>query len=130
MTNDTFVPQVRFGRVQCTVVACDGRKHQGSAVLLTGAHTGAHATLPYSGSSRLTHTLSLCSAVCAPLSRTPPYRTVTRGFTRATDFLCPLPKYVSDLERLSRYRVRTILRPAAVDDSSRVKSKPSLFYSE
>lgn len=102
--------QIRIGGVQRTVVACAGCEYQGSVVLLTSACTGAHASLPCDGSSRLTHTLSLCSAVCAPLSRTP-YRIVTRGFTRATDFLCPftytmLVRYL-ERKRLSRYRVRS-----------------------
>lgn len=63
-------------------MARNGCKYQGSIILFTGACTGAHAALPRSGSSRLTLTLSLYSAACAPLSRTS-YYNVIWGFTRA-----------------------------------------------
>lgn len=105
-----------------------GCEHQGPTILLTCARAGAHASLPCDGSSRLTHTLSRCSAVCAPLSRTP-YYTVTRGFTRATDFLCP---FTYTYTTLVRYLERKRLCLGTEYDPSRpyVKRTENLFYSE
>lgn len=92
--------QIRTGRIQRTVVAGSGCQHQGSTILLASTRSGAYAALPRSGCPRLTHTLSPCSAVRAPLSCTY-YRIDTRGFTRATGFIRPtysnvLTTYIRD----------------------------------